>query len=468
MSGAHTSAGSNRRRSRLRNILHTAGYLVVALVLIGWELQEGHLYQSEDCALTTSSPSESMLMKPAYDWVLGAAHLKNSDQVAEVAIESTLKQIPDNVCVARAFTADVLKLIAAQGPRLIAIDKFYGNSSCPDNDPGTLDLLKTIRSMKVPIVVGSSTMPSKGTNTTSCLQLSPQLFTPFEDANHLGFSTAEAWISADGKRVDVPENTHHDQPVVVYTGLTRLNEDPLKIPLVWAVFDQNGTAVTEGPPGYSLPLTTAQIVNPALAKDTSLLEARQQPYANVSDPLPQQTATDLLCTKGTKPLRDRWGIQCPAQTKHVDFKDKVVVIGSQSTSDYPSVPGGQMYGFDLQAHYIAALISGAYLRDISPWWILIALVIYYGLAELLLPNMAIHEHPIFGLPHIKWPVVWEVGLFSLAMAAGFFVPLWLHRFPPLGVLVVVVAIFVPRMLIELWALLNERMDEAEKEKELSQ
>ncbi len=480
MGGAKTSAGLNRRRSRLRRFAHRAGYLIVLLVLIGWEVQEGKVYQSEKCDLRTATPSESMLMKPAYDWVLKVAQLKNSEQVAEVGIEDTLQQIPDNVCVARAFTADLLKVIAAQGPRVIALDKFYGATSCADNDPGTVELLKTIRSLNVPVVVGSATQDSKQMNTTSCLVLSTELFTPFQnDAPKPGFSMAGAWLSADESRVVAAPGAASTQiadsgskEVVVYTGLTRLSEDPLKIPVMWPVYPDaaatQSNKYTTGPLGYSFALTTAQLVNPKIVSDKTLLNSNRQPYANVSDPLPHEGTKRLLCSVGAGEVAQRWRITCPKEPKPgLNLKDKVVVIGSRSSNDDRDVPGGKMYGYDLQAHYVAALLSGAYLQDFSPWWILAALLIFYGIAEGLLPHLSVREHPVLGLPHIGSPWMWDCGIFILAVLAGFFLPLWRHRFPPLGVLLVVMAIFVPRFLIEMWTLFNERMDEAEKEKERS-
>jgi hypothetical protein len=263
-----------------------------------------------------------------------------------------------------------------------------------------------------------------------------------------------------------------DKESIVYTGLTRLSEDPLKIPVMWPVYPvaaaTKDNRYTTGPLSYSFALTTAQLVNPKIVSDTTLLNSKWQPYANISDPVEHEGAKRLLCSAGQTDVATRWGITCPKQGKPaLDLKDKVVVIGSESPNDYPGVPGGKMYGFDLQAHYIAALIAGAYLRDFSPWWIFVVLLAYYGIAEGLLPHLSVREHPVLGLPHVKAAWLWEVGLFVLTLLVGFFVPLWRHRFPPLGVMLIVVAIFVPRLLIELWTLINERMDEAEKEKERS-
>lgn len=449
MSDAQTSAGSDVRRRRVRRIVSRIGYAVVALLLIGWEVQEGHLYQSENCDLKTAEQTESVLMTPLYSRVLAIARLKDSQQVSMVAIESGLNQIQANVCPARAFTADLLQAIAAQQPAVIAIDKFYGKNSCAPGDPDTAKLLATIASLKVPIVVGASTHSSEQNNTSSCLVMTQQLFSPVAGGNG---STAEA----DG--------------AVVHTGLTRLNQEPLKIPLVWQVFaNDSDRQVASYASGSSFALVTTELMNPALTqtkKFQKLMRSPQQPYADVADPLDRQTATNLLCTAGNTDAVKRWGLNC-AGTKPLDLKGKVVVIGAESSTDSYTVTGREMYGFELQAHYVAALLGGAYLRDISAAWLLLPLALYYCIAELLLPYMEIHKHPVRPLWHIKHAIVWEIGLFCVTILIGFFVPLVFHRFPPVGIMLVMVAIFVPRILIESWALLNEGLEEKETEKELS-
>lgn len=440
---------SRKGLRRARRIFSRVAYAVVALLLIAWEVQEGHLYQSNSCDLRTTASSESPLMTPLYRRVLAMANMKDSQQVSLVAIEAQLAEVQANVCLARGFTADLLQAVAAQGPAVIAIDKFYGKSSCAPGDPDTAKLLKTIASLKVPVVVGASTHNSEQNNLTSCLVLTDQLFVPVAGGRG---TTAEAGGA------------------VVHTGLTRLNEDPLKIPLVWPVFATDGDSkIANDDSGNSLPLVTTQLANPSLTSTKNfqnLINSPQQPYANVNDPLEEQTATNLLCAAGSSDAVKRWGLNCTGHVKPVDLKGKVVVIGAQSSTDSYSVMDRDMYGFELQAHYIAALLGGAYLRDISAAWLLLPLALYYCISELLLPYMEIHKEPVKPLWHIKHAIVWEIGLFCTTMLIGFFAPLWFHRFPPVGLMLVMLTIFVPRLLIESWALLNEGIEEDQVEKEL--
>src|SRR5215469_2167980 len=444
MSDAQTSAGS-KRRGRFRRIFKTIAYPLVALLLIGWEVQEAHVYQSEDCDLKTSAPSESGLMKPMYGGVLRVTGLHGSSQVVSLGIDESLQFIQTNVCPARSFTADLVKTIAAQGPALIAIDKYYTQGVCSkdDSDTDTTALLSAIENVDVPVVVGASTTGSRDKiNTSSCLAAVPQLFTR----------------RAGGP--PIPPNVH--------TGLTRLNENPLKIPLTWDIFssDSAGANLTTAD---SFALAAAELIKPELnadAKFQQLLKSPQQPYANTSD-LPQNTkVSDLLCAVASSDVRTRWNLTCAPDAKKPDLKGKIVVLGAESSADKYSVLGKDVYGYQLQAGYIAALLNGAYLRDIPPAWLLLPLLLFYLGAEILLPYMEIHKHPVWPLWHVKYAIVWEIGLFCVTMLVGFFVPLLFHRFPPVAMLLVVTAVFVPDALFESWYVMNERLEEEEAEKEL--
>ncbi len=457
MSDPHSSARPKVQRSRRRHAwLTQAGYFLLAAFLVGWEVQEGHIYQSSSCDLRTTQPSESMFMQPLYHTVLQMARLKDSQQVSMVAIDADLAPVQANVCLGRAFMSDLLQMIAAERPAVIAIDKFYGSDSCPGDPGDTAQLLATIAALNaqnIKVVVGASTAkPSSGDNSKSCLAVSPQLFTPIPDPGCPRHCSRPAMAS--------------NGPATVYVGLTRMNEDPLKIPLVWPVYESpKSTQLAQDRSGDSFALTTAELVKPDLANNTKLLNSPQQPYANVTDKLEWQTVSNLICK--AKPKRDdlvqKWGLNCQPPYKPASLTGKIVVVGAQSTTDQWAVLDKNMYGFQLQGHYIAALLGGAYLRDISPWWLLLCLAIYFTLGEILLPRMGVQKKTVFGVLHIHNALVWEFGLFVLAILIGIFVPLACGRFPPVAVLLIVAAIFVPRFLIEWLALLNEQRDEAEKE-----
>ena len=328
-----------RKRHRLLvKIFVGVAYLAIGVLLVGWELQEqGYLFSSNDCDNLRSTPQvENPLMDPLYGAILSLTTSGTSDRVSVVAIESSLQVIQQNVCPARAFTADLIDAIASQGAAVIAIDKFYGDDACPPGDPGTAALKKSVTSLQtpplnIPLVVGASTHEAPSASATAsgaCIALTPQL----------------------------------DLGPGIHRGLTRLNWDVLKLPLRWPVLLQDSdTKASAGPESESFALVAAQQADPALLQNADLnlaLNSPLQPYANVSGVLQRQTATDLLCTVAPDKAKS-WSINCAGHTTRLDLHNKLVVIGAESDSDYPAVLGKGMYGFDLQSHYIAALLSNS-------------------------------------------------------------------------------------------------------------
>jgi CHASE2 domain-containing sensor protein len=430
---------ARKKHKLLAKILVGLAYLAIGVLLVGWELQEqGYLFSSDDCNLRSTPQVENPLMDPLYGAILSLTTSGTSDRVSVVAIDSSLQVIQQNVCPAREFTADLIAAIAAQGPAAIAIDKFYGESACPPGDKGTAALQEAVASLhtptlNIPLVVGASTHEAPPASAAaSCIVLTPQL--------------------------DLGSGIHR--------GLTRLNWDVLKLPLRWPVLlHDNDTQASVGPESESFSLVAARQADPALLQSASFtrtLDSAQQPYANVSGVLQRQTATDLLCTVAPDKAKN-WNMDCTGHNTRFDLHNKVVVIGAESDSDYPAVLGKGMYGFDLQAHYIAALLSNSYLRQVSPLFLLLPLALYYCLSELLIPYMHIHHHPRRPLFHINRPLTWTVAVFFATIVLGILLPLAFHRFPPLGMLLGISGILIPRLLIEGWALLNERMEDPKED-----
>jgi hypothetical protein len=206
---------------------------------------------------------------------------------------------------------------------------------------------------------------------------------------------------------------------------------------------------------------TATQANAGMLKDadfSTLYNGGQQPYANLSGKLERQTASNLLCSVAPDRAKAN-GIDCSNGWRKKNLSGKVVVIGAESDADYPAVLGEGMYGFELQARYVAALLSGSYLRQLSPLFLLLPLGLYYALSELLIPYLHIHRNPPRPLRHIERPLVWTVAVFFATIALGVALPLLFHRFPPLGMLLGISGILVPRLLIEGWALLTERSED---------
>ncbi len=438
-----------RSRRRLVTFLIFVGYAVISLSLLGWELHEqGGLFSSDSCELRSGAKEDSWTLDRTYPFVLDHWTQDYSGAVVVVAIEPALAVMQQNVCTARGFTADLLTAIAAERPSVIAIDKFYGRSSCQEGDVATDKLERVVAGLTMPVVVGQSTHAASeddAKKTQACLVKNPQL--SFSD------------VAANGNEKPLHKSD-------VFPGLTRLNEDVLRIPLQWPLLDEDasGSAKT----GDSFALTTAQQAEPALADERfkKMLKSADQPYANLKGKkLQVLTATQFLCSVYGKDAGDpKWGITCPMNKKDtVDLQGKVVVLGAESDSDYQSVLGEGMYGVELQARYIAALLSKSYLRQISPAWLLLPLALYYAIAELLIPFLHIHREVSWPLFHIKRTMTWTIGFYLTTMVVGVVGPLLFHRFPPLPMLIAITSILVPRLLIEGWALLNERTEEEREE-----
>lgn len=433
MTAADTSEPSpSTRRGRITRLLSASFGFAVALLFVAWEAQEqGQIYTSNSCNLRTATQSENPLIDPLHRAILRYSTPATSDRTVVVAIESSLETIQQNVCMARAFTSDLLQAIDKQGPSVIAVDRYYSDAACPADDPSTASLLSTVATLHTPLVVGAATHAPASENAASCLVLSAQL--------NLG------------------ARTRH--------GLTRLNQNVLLLPLRWPVLsDDQATTPAPSPAGDGFSLVTALIADPGLNSSRRLQNALNgpgQPYANVTGSLQRYTSTDLLCSTSPQAVT-RWGLHCTGRPS-IDLRSKVVVIGAESDSDRWNVLGSDVYGFELQARYVAALLSGSYLRAFAPWLLLLPLALYYAVQELLIPYMHIHHHPPRPLFHIEHNLLWTLAVFAGAIALGITVPLAFHRFPPIPFLVGALGLLIPRLLIESWVDFNERSEEVSHE-----
>jgi CHASE2 domain-containing sensor protein len=237
----------------------------------------------------------------------------------------------------------------------------------------------------------------------------------------------------------------------------------LKLPLRWPVLPNDAAASTAVQQDESFSLMAATQLNAGMLKNadfSKIYNSGQQPYANLTGKLEQQTSSNLFCSVAADRAK-AYGIDCSNGFRKKDLRGKVVVIGAQSDQDYPSVLGAGMYGFELQARYVAALLSGSYLRDISPLYLLLLLAIYYALSELLIPYLHIHRHPPKPLFHIERPLAWSVGLYIALLVLAVTVPVLFHRFPPLGMLLGISSIMIPTLLVEAWELINEHTEDPE-------
>jgi CHASE2 domain-containing sensor protein len=417
-------AGARRTRavvvpySRGKRLLLGAVYLLSISGLIVWEYRDRIEAIAPACE-TVDAESKPAAYSVVYKRVLGWASAETASHVSVVAIPLDLENIQSNVCEARKYEADLLRSIATEHPAVIVIDKFFGPTACTQVPEATRELVDVVRSMAVPVVVGESTNKVPECDET-CLARKPQL--DFGSAN-------------------------------VRRGLTRLNVEAEKIPMVWKVLpDESRDAKAVA--ADSLSWAAVKAYDPNFAESSRLqgiVESDRHPYAHLSLRLPRQSSTDLLCVAGTPEMLKRWAVHCPGQEKRVNLVGKVVLIGSEDESDRWPVLSSHMWGFDIQASYIESLLSGNYLRALPVWVTFVLFAAFLFVAEglpVFLEGYRPHWKKrrilarAFRRQRYEWVAFWTVFFIVassvLALAVGYL--------PPLAVFGDIVLVVVTRVL----------------------
>lgn len=394
------------RQVRMRHMRLLAVYLIALVGLIAWESREHYDEISSDCAVGDSG-LKSSLHSRTYERMLDWASSESVNHIAVIAIPHDLEEIQGNVCLARAYVADLLRTIAPQHPAEIVIDKFYGPAACVKDPQTTQELIGVVQSLNMPVVLGESTdtLPVEVQN--SCLVRKPQL--DFGAAN-------------------------------VRYGITRLNPQKEKVPLQWGVLSADpATSSANAATADSLSWAAVEAYDADYAhrrRLQELLRTGSHPYANLNMPLARETSTELLCDAGTPAMRQRWGLTCAEPAQHLNLLGKVVLIGSEDDRDHWPVLDSVRWGFELQATYIQVMLSGSYLRAVSIWLALYTFAAFIFMIEGL-PTLL----EIFGsrwedhwfLSHAyeerryAWVIFWTVFFLSvltvLALSLGYLPPL---------------------------------------------
>ena len=399
-------------------------------------------FSSNACSLTDadqSSISAKMYM-PIAKWAL---RYTPSPSVAIIYIDPA-HDPPDlltNVCASRAFLARLITDLNALSAHVIVIDKYYSATACAEQDKNAA-FSAAMESSKIPVVVGQQTHALEGaTSASGCLAPTRKLeFSP----------TAK-----------------------VHYGLTRIDNNDLKIPLRFAVFsDPSDSATTpavsqpvgSNPPpaptqlldtsGDSLSLVAAKVVNPHIESHPTL---RKLLAANpVIDPyttfinLPNITALTALCSAEPSPRADIDGQPgdqlCKPWTRPVDdlngkqlsLAGKIVVIGDLSDQDmkpFPSTltpfPEGKRPGVFLQANYVQALLDHRFLLEV-PMAITIAVLVLYTLIVYCL----YWAHDEDGRPRLnsERAGLWSIAVLACIVALSFLALVTMSYFTPLWAL----------------------------------
>ena len=419
-SAAPASASSWRTAGA--KLLLGAVYLLPLAGLIVWEHRD-HLGDFTSSCDTPPDVSHSALYNVPYAFFLSRASGDSVSSVSLVGIPGDLADIQSNVCQGRLYIADLLRSIAAQHPAEIVVDKFFGPTACRAFPQTTAELLAAMHSTSIPIVVGQFTDNATERRNGTCLVRKPML--DFASPN-------------------------------VQSGLTRLYSELDKIPLQWSVLN-SATAPSAPDPAANadtLAWTAVKIFAPDFAQRPrmrALVDSPTDTFANLNLELPRQTSTQVLCSAGTTEMRSRWSLDCSGPPSTAPLAGKIVLIGSEDIVDQKIVLGTKVWGYDLQGRYMQALLSGAYLRELSLGSIYVLLGCFLVLIELVpaalqawVPGLRDHLllRPAYRRKRYLWVIFWTFAFICLTclicLGAGYL--------PPLAVFGDIVVIVIARLL----------------------
>ena len=361
------------------------------------------------------------LYNPVAEW---AVHHTGSPQVALVYIDPQTEptEVLTNTCASRLFLAKLIGDLNQLRANVIVVDKFYSQTACPDQATNAT-FEAALAASSAPIVVGQP---------THALADSSKL------AGCLGLSQGMVF------------------PPNVRTGLTRLNADPLQIPLRWPVFDDldrpNATpAALPDAAGDTLSLVAAKAQWPDIETSQlmpKLLEEGMHPYTTFLN-LPNIHAMTAVCTAEAKPVyADGTPVPCDQKKwrqdprsidgKSLNLTGKVVVVGDVSENDMqpfprdlPPFPSGLVPGVYLQANYIESLLEQRFLTE-TPLWITLVLLAVFAVGVFGLYRARDKEHKPLLTP--RKALIASVILLAVMAMLGFLLLLGLNYYTPVWAL----------------------------------
>ena len=333
------------RRRRLR----AAGLLAVAVVgSLVWESRRdlfsrffAEPQDRQSCVRSDDTPSAiERWFENRWLTKTDREHRTDQGQILLVLIGTDVRSdAHTSVCANRSIVADLLETLFARGAKEVIVDKHYAKGSCRELLPNR-HLVEVMSRFHDRIVVGQQTEIDEETR---C----PVIKDNFD-------------FGASPPRF----------------GLLELNQEHLKIPLSWTISDGRtdrtrgvhplstrddlGTKLPEAP---ALALVAAETIDGHVTDDVrAYLDGREHPVGRYRA-LPTLRDAELLCSaggmdKGEEP-------HCP-DLSQLQIEGKSVVIGDAVAADKQDFMGRDLYGAELQARYIDALLRKDYLRE-WPW-----------------------------------------------------------------------------------------------------
>jgi hypothetical protein len=380
-------------------------YVALALLLLHEATQSSLL---EEC--TGGEAPAGVLSNSDYTAIVTHSSFREPSNHKVLLVTLTGGIEPDEIltrlCSQRFFTSRLIRRLNELGAAVIALDKQYGVTTCqatPEERKQTDALADAIRASRAVVTRGLPT----------------------------ALVTEE---NVHGKRVCLRGQSTLELPVPTQnSGVIRLDADTRRTPLVWTVLKPQGT---DGEQMETLALVTARAADASALATRRLrkaLERGEQPFSTMVH-IPQFSAVQILCGRDSSQSTD-WRA-CRSTEAWPEMNGAVLVIGDHNgENDRHATVGGYIYGVDLQANYIAALLDQRYYLPLLTDTQNQATIVIFFLAQLTLYWKCKSRVRAFLYGVLLWALIFLVSIVLLAFT-GYLLTVWVQGINLISVLII--------------------------------
>jgi len=265
-----------------------------------------------------------------------------------------------NVCSERNFLGEALKSLSHAKVKVVVIDKFFGDATCPKDDPGTLNLMRGVKALcaaHITLVVGRKV----------------------SDASH--YQTPKGRVySLDPSLAFAPVAS------CVTEGVVNINPDLRRVVLWWPNV-QPVSGSHYAPP--TLALAASLAASPSFMRNGRLAGwTPDAPAPYVSFVRRGQfedyniAARDLVCSApGSPEWRGCEDAELSQKVRNL-ADGRVVIIGEDVMGfDTHDTVVGEMPGYFLQANYIESLLDDRLIRPVPEYLNVLAGFMFFAAFE---------------------------------------------------------------------------------------
>jgi hypothetical protein len=342
----------------------------------------------------------SSLADASYRWLISLSTFLSPNDESVHILTLTSGEEPDeilaNICLQRHFMAKLITQLKKDHVTVIAIDKRYSEKACTSDPSADAELVTAAQSDgNTTIVIGVDA------------DVAPSAEQKFADRRRVCFRLR-----------------HHLQFVNVKYGLIRFDRDTRRVPLSWPTLDTMQ-------PFRSLSLVTAEAKSPSITARSRLRrmlntvenmheESAANPFARLypRDTIGASSALKALCGHEANAMTD-WR-SCSIGAEDNKFSGNIILIGDHTAADKHESALGPIYGVDLHANYLAAVLSDQIYTPIgdrfsngvgaAAWFIIIQVIFF-----LKRPTRFFSERPLTK----KGLICIALWFFMLAISIGF-------------------------------------------------